>query len=122
MSKTAILEFDGKKYEFPLIEGTESEVAIDINKLRDVTGAITMDPGYKNSGSCTSKITFLDGDKGILRYRGYSIEELAEKSNFLWCKPQKFLRALRTLRKFNVKFPKGKPTFILSFVLKLPIT
>ena len=83
MSKTAILEFEGKKYEFPLLEGTENETAIDINKLRDITGAITMDPGYKNSGSCTSKITFLDGEEGILRYRGYSIEDLADKANFL---------------------------------------
>ncbi len=83
MSKTAILEIDGKKYEFPVIVGTENEVAIDIDKLRGETGAITMDPGYKNSGSCKSEITFLDGEEGILRYRGYSIEELAEKSNFL---------------------------------------
>ena len=83
MSKTAILEFDGKKFEFPLIVGTENEVAIDINKLRDLTGAITMDPGYKNSGSCKSDITFLDGEEGILRYRGYSIEDLAEKADFL---------------------------------------
>jgi citrate synthase len=83
MSKTAILEFDGKKIEFPLIVGTENEVAIDINKLRDLTGAITMDPGYKNSGACKSEITFLDGEEGILRYRGYSIEDLAEKADFL---------------------------------------
>lgn len=83
MSKTAVLEIDGKKYEFPLIVGTEKEVAIDINKLRDLSGAITLDPGYKNSGSCKSEITFLDGEKGILRYRGYSIEDLAEKANFL---------------------------------------
>ncbi len=83
MSKTAILEIDGKRFEFPLIEGSEKEVAIDINKLRDLTGIITMDPGYKNSGSCTSEITFLDGEEGILRYRGYSIEDLAEKANFL---------------------------------------
>ena len=83
MSNNAILEFDGKKYEFPVITGTENEVAIDIDKLRGATGAITLDPGYKNSGSCKSEITFLDGEKGILRYRGYSIDELAEKSNFL---------------------------------------
>jgi citrate synthase len=75
MSKTAILEIDGKRYEFPVVEG--SEQAIDIKKLRDLTGIITLDPGYKNSGSCTSKITFLDGELGILRYRGYSIEDLA---------------------------------------------
>jgi len=83
MSKTAILEIDGNKYEFPIIVGTENEVAIDIDKLRGATGAITMDPGYKNSGSCKSEITFLDGEEGILRYRGYSIEDLAEKADFL---------------------------------------
>ena len=83
MSKTAILELDGKKYEFPVIVGSENEVGIDINKLRDLSGAITMDPGYKNSGSCTSEITFLDGEEGILRYRGYAIEDLAEKAHFL---------------------------------------
>ena len=83
MSKTAVLELDGKKYEFPIIEGSENESAIDISKLRDVSGAITMDPGYKNSGVCLSKITFLDGEEGILRYRGYSIEDLADKANFL---------------------------------------
>jgi citrate synthase len=83
MSKTAILEYDGKKYEFPVIIGTENEPAIDISKLRDLTGAITLDPGYKNSGSCESKITFLDGEEGILRYRGYAIEDLADKADFL---------------------------------------
>ncbi len=83
MSKTAILEFDGKKYEFPVIVGSENEAAIDIEKLRALTGAITLDPGYKNSGSCKSDITFLDGEEGILRYRGYAIEDLAEKSDFL---------------------------------------
>ena len=83
MSKTAILELDGQKYEFPVIVGSENETAIDIEKLRALTGAITIDPGYKNSGSCESKITFLDGEEGILRYRGYSIEELAEKASFL---------------------------------------
>ncbi len=83
MSKNAILELDGKKYEFPVIVGTENEVGIDINKLRDLTNAITLDPGYKNSGSCESEITFLDGELGILRYRGYAIEDLAEKAHFL---------------------------------------
>ena len=84
MSKTAILEIDGKKYEFPILEGTENELAIDINTLRSVTGGITtIDAGFKNTSSCESAITFLDGEKGILRYRGYSIEELAEKSDFL---------------------------------------
>jgi citrate synthase len=83
MSKTAILKFDGKEYEFPVIVGSENEAAIDIEQLRALTGAITLDPGYKNSGSCKSEITFLDGEEGILRYRGYSIEELAEKADFL---------------------------------------
>ncbi|WP_095952357.1 citrate synthase [Flavobacterium sp. ACN6] len=83
MSKIATLEIDGKKIELPVITGSENESAIDINKLRDLTGFITIDPGYKNSGSCTSEITFLDGELGILRYRGYSIEDLAEKASFL---------------------------------------
>jgi len=83
MSKSATIELDGQKFTFPVIVGSENEVAIDIEKLRALTGAITIDPGYKNSGSCESKITFLDGEEGILRYRGYSIEELAEKATFL---------------------------------------
>ena len=83
MSKIATLEYDGKKYELPTITGSENETAIDISKLRDQSGLITMDPGYKNSGVCKSEITFLDGEEGILRYRGYSIEDLADKANFL---------------------------------------
>jgi len=83
MSKTAELIIDGKSYVLPLIVGSENEVAIDISELMEKTGAITLDLGYKNTGATKSAITFLDGDKGILRYRGYSIEELAEKSNFL---------------------------------------
>lgn len=84
MSDKATLEIHGKRYEFPLIKGTEDEVAININSLRSVTDSvITLDPGYKNTGSCESAITFLDGDKGILRYRGYAIEDLAEKASFL---------------------------------------
>ncbi|SHG27674.1 citrate synthase [Flavobacterium segetis] len=83
MSKTAILEVDSQKFELPVVIGSEKEVGIDISKLRDLSGMITLDPGYKNSGSCTSEITFLDGELGILRYRGYSIEDLAEKGHFL---------------------------------------
>jgi len=83
MSDTATIEYKGNKYEFPVIEGTESELAIDVKTLRASTGMITIDPGYKNTGSCESAITFLDGEKGILSYRGYSIEELAEKADFL---------------------------------------
>jgi len=84
MSRTATIEIDGKKYEFPVIEGTENELAIDIKTLRGVTGGVTtLDPGFKNTGSCESAITFLNGEKGILQYRGYSIEELADKADFL---------------------------------------
>ncbi len=83
MKDKAILEYEGKKYEFPVVEGTENELAIDIKTLRSSTGMITLDPGYKNTGSCESAITYLDGEKGILRYRGYNIEELAEKADFL---------------------------------------
>ncbi len=83
MSDKAILEFEGKKYELPVVKGTEDELAIDIKSLRASSGLITLDPGYKNTGSCSSAITFLDGEKGILRYRGYSIEELTVKAEFL---------------------------------------
>jgi citrate synthase len=79
----ATLSYDGKSVTLPLLRGTEDEVAIDIEKLRAQTGLITMDPGYGNTGSCKSAITFIDGEKGVLRYRGYDIAELAEKSNFL---------------------------------------
>ncbi|MFI1771732.1 citrate synthase [Thalassobellus citreus] len=84
MANTASIEIDGKKHEFPLVKGTENEIAIDFKTFRAATGGvITLDPGYKNTGACESAITFLDGEKGILRYRGYSIEELAEKADFL---------------------------------------
>jgi citrate synthase len=83
MSDIAILKLDGKEIELPVLRGSENEVAIDIDKLRALTRAITLDPGYKNSGACKSEITFLDGEEGILRYRGYAIEDLAEKANFL---------------------------------------
>jgi len=83
MSEMAKLVVRSKEMELPVIEGTEHEVAIDISKLRAQTGVITLDDGYVNTGSCKSAITFIDGDKGILRYRGYNIEELAEKSTFL---------------------------------------
>jgi citrate synthase len=83
MGETARIEIDGKTYEFPVVTGSEGERGIDISKLRELTGVITLDPGFKNTGSCESEITFIDGEQGILRYRGYPIEELAEKSNFL---------------------------------------
>jgi len=83
MSETVKLSIEDKTYELPIIEGSENEKAIDISKLRSQTGYITIDSGFKNTGSTTSGITFLDGEKGILRYRGYPIEQLAEKANFL---------------------------------------
>ncbi|MEQ9287592.1 MAG: citrate synthase [Cyclobacteriaceae bacterium] len=83
MSGKAEINLDGKSYELPVIEGTEREKAIDIGKLRGASGLITIDPGYKNTGATKSAITFLDGEKGILRYRGYPIEDLADKSSFL---------------------------------------
>ncbi len=84
MSEVAKLIVRGQEYEFPIVVGTENEVAIDIKSLRAVTdGVITIDSGFKNTGSCESKITFLDGEKGILRHRGYAIEELTKKASFL---------------------------------------
>ncbi|MBC8406900.1 MAG: citrate (Si)-synthase, partial [Planctomycetes bacterium] len=85
MSDTPIarLEFDGATTELPTLTGSEMEVGVDISKLRAKTGLITYDPGLGNTGSCSSSITFINGEKGILRYRGYPIEELAEHSDFL---------------------------------------
>jgi citrate synthase len=84
MSEIAKLELDGKLYELPVIEGTENEKGIDISKLRGATeGYITLDPGFKNTGSTKSAITYLDGENGILRYRGYPIEQLADNASFL---------------------------------------
>lgn len=83
MSETAKINIQGKELELPVIIGTENEVGIDISSLRGSTGAVTLDVGYKNTGSTTSDITFLDGEKGVLRHRGYAIEELAEKADFL---------------------------------------
>ena len=83
MGKSAKIEFDGKSYTFPVITGSENEEAIDINQLRSETGLITYDPGYKNTGHCISEITYLDGENGVLRYRGYSVDELCQKKSFL---------------------------------------
>ncbi|HNO26681.1 MAG TPA: citrate/2-methylcitrate synthase, partial [Leptospiraceae bacterium] len=83
MADKAILKIDGKEYELPVVIGSEGEKAIDITKLRAVSGYITLDSGYLNTGACTSSITFLDGELGILRYRGIPIEQLAEKSSFV---------------------------------------
>jgi citrate synthase len=83
MAETAELTYNGKSYSYPVTVGTENEPAIDISKLRDETGLVTLDRGYKNTGACKSAITFLDGEEGILRYRGYPIDELAAKASFL---------------------------------------
>ena len=83
MSDFAELHYEGQTYKLPVVVGTENEKALDISKLRGESGLITIDPGFKNTGSTKSAITFLDGEKGILRYRGYPIEQLAEKSSFL---------------------------------------
>jgi len=83
MSKEAKLELEGKSYPLPVVEGSEGEKAVDVSSLRANTGYITLDEGYGNTGSCVSQITFIDGEKGILRYRGIPIEELAEKSTFI---------------------------------------
>ncbi|MFT7030887.1 MAG: citrate synthase [Marinoscillum sp.] len=83
MSNVAEIKVNGQTYELPIIEGTEKEQAIDISSLRSSSGVITIDPGFKNTGSTTSAITFLDGETGILRYRGYPIEQLAEESTFI---------------------------------------
>ena len=77
------IELDGKAIELPLIEGSEGEKALDVGRLRKETGHITFDPAYGNTGSCASSITFIDGEKGILRYRGIPIEQLAEHSTFV---------------------------------------
>jgi citrate synthase len=83
MSEYVKIEFEGKTYEFPIVVGSEGEKGIDISNLRQKTGLITLDPGYANTGSCMSTITFMDGEKGILRYRGIPVEELAEHSSFI---------------------------------------
>jgi len=83
MSDFAEIIYDGKSYQLPVVEGSEGEKAIDISKLRGASGLITIDKGFKNTGATESAITFLDGEKGILRHRGYSIEELADKSSFI---------------------------------------
>lgn len=138
MAETAKLIFRGKELELPVIEGTEHEAAVDIGKLRGATGLITMDDGYMNTGSCTSAVTFLDGELGILRYRGYPIDQLAEKSTFLEVAylliygelpPQKEFEAFRTnvtrhtmihedLKRLYDGFPKDShPMAILSSMI-----
>ena len=83
MEENVKLTYNNKIFEFPLVKGSQDEYGVDITKLRAQTGLITLDPGFKNTGSCQSDITFLDGEKGILRYRGYDIEDLADNASFI---------------------------------------
>src|SRR3954471_19923472 len=83
MAKTASLKLDDKEYPLPIIEGTEGEKAVDTRQLRAASGYIAYDQGYGNTGSCESQITYLDGDNGILRHRGYPIEQLAQNPDFV---------------------------------------
>ena len=83
MSESVQLIYNNETFEFPLVEGTENEKGIDIKTLRAQTGLVTLDPGFKNSGSCKSEVTYLNGEKGELKYRGYSIEDLADGADFL---------------------------------------
>src|SRR3982751_5914644 len=82
MSRTATLKYGDQAIELPVVEGSEGELAVDISQLRAKTGLITLDPGFGNTGACESDITFIDGEKGILRYRGIPIEQLAERSSY----------------------------------------
>ena len=101
MAESAKLLIDGKEFEFPVVEGTENEKAIDISSLRAKTGYVTIDEGYKNTGATYSSITFLDGEEGILRYRGYSIEELADKADFLEVSYLLIYGELPTIEQYN---------------------
>jgi citrate synthase len=83
MARFASLDIEGNEYQLPVVQGSEAELGIDISELRGESGAITLDPAYKNTGACESSICFIDGEAGILRYRGYPIEDLAEQSSFL---------------------------------------
>jgi citrate synthase len=124
MSLKAKIEVDGKVFEYPILEGSEKEKAIDIGKLRADTGCITIDHGFMNTGSCASGITFLDGELGILRYRGYPIEQLAEKSSFIEVSYLLVYGELPTadqLKRFskkiadNSKLPEGAEKIINAF-------
>lgn len=107
MAETVKIIVNGKTFEYPVIQGTEAEKAIDISKLRSDTGYITLDNGFGNTGACTSSITFLDGEKGILRYRGFPIEQIAEKSTFVetaYLLIHGELPSAKQLEKFSISF------------------
>ena len=103
---TASFSLGDKSYDLPVVQGTENEVGVDITKLRSLSGAITLDPGFNSTGACESAVTFIDGDKGILRYRGYPIEQLAEKSDFVetsWLLLNGELPTAEELKKFRAQ-------------------
>ncbi|HEX8659324.1 MAG TPA: citrate/2-methylcitrate synthase, partial [Hymenobacter sp.] len=120
MAESAELILDGKSISLPVIEGTEHEKAFDIGKLRDQTGYVTLDSGYKNTGATKSAITFLDGEEGILRYRGYPIEQLAEKSSFLEVAYLLIYGALPTQAEFdNFRYQITQHTLIHEDIRKI---
>ena len=103
---TASFSLGDKSYDLPVVQGTENEVGVDITKLRSLSGAITLDPGFNSTGACESAVTFIDGDKGILRYRGYPIEQLAERSDFVetsWLLLNGELPTAEELKKFRAQ-------------------
>ena len=127
MSETATLNYDGKSYEFPVLTGAENEKAIDISALRKSTGLITMDYGYLNTGSTRSQITFVDGTKGILRYRGYNIDELAANATFpetAWLLIYGELPTQEQLRRFRQMLTENALIHenLLSFFREMPPT
>jgi citrate synthase len=112
MKRTATLKFAGRTVELPVVEGSEGELAVDISRLRDETGLITLDPGFGNTGACQSAITYIDGEKGILRYRGIPIEQLAEHSNFVeatWLLIYGRLPGRAELDRFNERLTRHAP-------------
>ena len=112
MSHKATLTIDGKTIDLPVVEGSEKELGLDISKLRDLTGAITLDPAFGNTGACTSAITYIDGDQGILRYRGIPIEQVAEHSRFVetaWLLIFGRLPKQDELRRFSERLTRNAP-------------
>ena len=117
MSDSVKLTYQNKTFEFPIVEGTENEKGIDIKSLRAQTGLITFDPGFKNTGSCKSGITFLNGEEGILRYRGYSIEELCEKTSFIEVAFLESLKISSETVTVSIGLPVSNNPFIASYTV-----
>ncbi len=110
MSSTATLVLDDVSYQLPIVHGTEGERAIDIRDLRSQTGYITLDPGYGNTGSCLSNITYIDGDQGILRYRGIPIEQFGNGPNFIEVAWLLIFGRLPTEEEYRASPPTSTPT------------